>query len=75
MKRRMAIGTLCLSMSLCAAFGFSACAEEADQDAYLGEIQGSFVELFPGVLKGREPQHLGKVCGRVCRCGCGIGFR
>ena len=51
MKRRMAIGTLCLSMSLCAAFGFSACAEEAEQDAYLGEIQGSFVELFPEFSK------------------------
>ena len=47
MKRRNVVYALGLSMALAAGMGFAGNAEEAQQDEYLSQIQGSYVELFP----------------------------
>lgn len=51
MKRRNVVYALGLSMALAAGMGFAGNAEEAQQDEYLSQIQGSYVELFPELSK------------------------
>ena len=57
MKRRNVVYALGLSMALAAGMGFAGNAEEAQQDEYLSQIQGSYVELFPELSKDRTVQH------------------